>query len=108
MSGVWQGKEEVRRLFRELFAYNSRFAFRLDRVAVSGAWSPTGRSTVMAEWQAEEERPDGHTLTIRLVSVAESRRWRVVRTRDYVSDVPAMAAHYESFSAPRRSSTSRI
>ncbi|TQM57458.1 nuclear transport factor 2 family protein [Humibacillus xanthopallidus] len=106
MAGAWHGKEEVRRLFESVFAYNRRFAFTVHHIAVSGAWSPMGRSTVLTEWQAEEERMDGHMLKVRVVSVAESRRWRVVRTRDYFSDVPAMAAHYEHIELPSRTSRS--
>lgn len=105
MAGTWRGKEEVRGLFEAIFAHNKRLRFTLRHVTVSGAWSPTGRSTVMIEWDAEEERPDGHTLTMRVVSVAESRWWRGVRSRDYFSDVPAVAAYYQDIALPARPSS---
>lgn len=105
MGGAWEGKEELSWLFEAIFAYNRRLTFTLRHVAVAGAWSPTGRGTVLTEWQAREERLDGQVVEFRVVSVAESRRWQVVRTRDYFSDVPAVAAYYDQIELPRRSST---
>jgi hypothetical protein len=49
---------------------------------------------------------DGDVVHTDVVSVAETRRWRSVRTRDFFSNVPGLAAHYITMPLPaRRAST---
>ena len=102
MSGEWRGRQEVRALFEAVFAHNARMRLTLHDVAVLHPWSPRGRSTVIALWDAEEEGVDGDLVRTGVVSVAETRWWRGVRSEDYFSDVPAMARHYARMPLPPR------
>ena len=105
MAGEWRGQAEVTALFRALFAQNVSLRATLHHVAVQRPWSPTGTCTALVEWSAVERGSDGHTLDVRLVSVAELRHWKTVRTRDFFFDVPGVAAHFATVDLPPRQAT---
>lgn len=107
MSGRWEGIDEVERFFGAIFDYNTRFDLTLNRTTVRHPWSPRGNCTLITEWEAEEERTDGHRLRSAIISVADTHRWKTVRTRDYFFDVPAVAAHYGDIELPPRAPHTR-
>lgn len=105
MAGEWHGRDAVRALFEEVFAHNSSLQITLHHVAILHP-SPTGRARVYCEWSAVETGIDGDVVQTDVLSVAETRRWRAVRSTDYFSNVPGLAAHYATMPLPsRRAST---
>ncbi len=102
MAGEWHGQAEARAVMRALFAQNASLTPTLHWLAFDHPWSATGTFRAFVEWSAAEVGLDGDVFDAQLVTVAEYRHWKVVRSRDYFFDVPACAAHYAGMHVPPR------
>lgn len=102
MAGEWRGRAECTAFFKAVFAHNASISITPLQVAVRGGWSPRGATTYWLEWRVTLVGVNGHVFEASMVTVAEIRRWRTVRSRDYCFDVPGWAAHYATMEFPPR------
>lgn len=106
MAGEWREREEIRALFRNLFAHNDSITVPPEfHLAVFHPWSPKGDIRIYGDWTLVEVGVDGHVLETGVVAIMELRRWKVVRTRNSFSNMPDLVTHYATMPLPPRQAT---
>lgn len=101
-AGQWHGRDVARRLFTAIFAHNSSIETDLRHIAIERPWSPTGRSRLYSEWFVRETGANGHVVETMVLSVTQTKHWRIVHSTDYFANLPGMAEHYGSMAVPER------
>lgn len=86
MAGHFVGHTEIRRWLERWFTGMQELHVSVGRVALANPWSLTLNNTVMTELHIEEISHEGTAVTAEVLSVADVRRGKVVRTRDYPFD----------------------
>ena len=86
MAGRFVGRTEIGRWLERWFSGMQELHVSVGRVALARPWALTLNNTVMTELHVEEVSHAGTAVTADVLSVADVRRGKIVRTRDYPFD----------------------